>query len=80
MFIDVNDMIKAQYRVDDPSARTTTWHRILMLLMSWPAENKRHNSTQGNMFFIDSSWPLVFILQLFNWDLIPYFEILPFPR
>ena len=40
MFIDVNDMIKAQYRVDDPSACTTAWHRILMLLMSWPAENK----------------------------------------
>ena len=56
------------------------WHHILMMLMSWPAENKRHNSTQRNMFFINSSWPLVFILQLFNWDLIPYFEILPFPR
>ena len=70
-----NDMIKAQYLVDDPSAGTTAWHRILMLLMSWPAENKRHNPTQKDMFFIDSSWPLVFILQLFNWDLIPYFEI-----
>ena len=36
MFIDrdFNDMIKAQYRVDDPSACTTAWHRILMLLMS----------------------------------------------
>ena len=70
----------SDYRVDDRRACTTAWHRILMLLMSWPAENKRHNSTQKNMFFIDSSWPLVFILQLFNWDLIPYFEILPFPR
>ena len=29
MFIDFNDMIKAQYRVDDPSACTTAWHRIL---------------------------------------------------
>ena len=67
MFIDFNDMIRAQYWVDDPSACTTAWHRILiMLLMSWPAENKRHNSIQKNMFFIDSSWPLVLILQLFK--------------
>ena len=58
VFIDFNDMTRAQYRVDDPSACTTAWHRILMLLMSWPAENKRHNSTQKNMFFMDTSWPL----------------------
>ena len=44
--------------LDDPSACTTARHRILMLLMSWPAENKRHDSTQMNMFFMDSSWPL----------------------
>ena len=55
VFIDINDMTRAQYRVDDPSACTTAWHRILMLLMSWPAENKRHNSTQKNMFFMDTS-------------------------
>ena len=58
VFIALNDMTRAQYRVDYPSACTTAWHRILMLLMSWPAENKRPNSTQKNMFFLDSSWPL----------------------
>ena len=54
---DVSDMTRAQYRVDDPSACTTAWYHILMLL-NWPAKNKIHNSTQKNMFFIDSSWPL----------------------
>ena len=34
VFIDFNDITRAQYRVDDPSACTTAWHRILMLLMS----------------------------------------------
>ena len=58
VFIDFNDMTRAQYRVDDPSACTTAWHRVLMLLMSWPAENKRHDSTQKNMLFMDSSWLL----------------------
>ena len=79
MFIDFNDMIRAQYRVDDPSACTTAWHRILLLLMSWPAEHKRHNSTQKNMFFIDSSWALVFICNFSIETLSHILKYCPFP-
>ena len=72
---------QAQYRVDDPNACTTAWHRILTL---WWADQLRtkhqtpHKRT-CSLWTLHDHCIMVFILQLFNWDLIPYFEILPFP-
>ena len=43
--IDFNDMIKAQYRVDVPSACTTAWHRILTLLIWWADQPRTKDIT-----------------------------------
>ena len=84
VFVDFNDMTRAQYRVDDPNL--CLHHRLaphphdVDELTSW--EQKTYPVTPHKRTC--SLWTLhdhcmVFVLQLFNGDLFRYFEILPFP-
>ena len=48
-------------------------------LTSWEQKTWLHTKEHVLYGLFMTTYCMVFILQLFNWDLIPYFEILPFP-
>ena len=82
MFIDVNDMIKAQYRMDDPSACTTAPPGTISSCCWWADQQRTKDITPHkgtcSLSTLHDHWCSFCSFSIET--LSPYFEILPFPR